>query len=337
MGMELQTVPVGGRSRAARLRTWAAILLPVVVLTGVVGGGVLGRSDADRAGAADREASIDGPTATPDATPRATPAAASPWAPVSVIPLAPAPPSGVVLPTEILGLAVHDVRDARGGPRRARPEELVAVAGWLTVAPADPRCEATWYLVCRQTGFISTDRGLGGPSLSIETQRGVPLIGLTRQSPSPGTWSVPSQAIVIGRFTSPLFRECGLQIPECEPVLTVERLAWIRRTERERPLAFGPGSVGSTWPAERAEAAGRDALSDATAGRLGDTLLLARFDHATLALIDPLAADAAAASGPADPLWYLRTIVWRDTPRGSEPGVGWAVLDDTTRGLLGSG
>ena len=328
--MELQPVGSGGRNRAARLRTWAAILLPVAVLAVVVGGGVIGGTTQGADTLPDRVAiePPDAPRTTPDpsytprprprATPRPTPSQG---------------PPGVPLPDEILGLDVHAVGQARAGPRLARPERLVAIGGWLTVVPGDPRCATTWYLACTQTGTISSARPPGGTTLRIETQPGVPLIGLQRQDPRTGTSSLPNRAILIGRFTRPLYRECGLQIPECEPVFTVERLAWIRQAERQRPIAFGPGAAGGTWTSEPAEAAARAALTDDTV-QVGETLLLALVDRATLAGIDPRAASAATSDGP---LWYLRAIVWRDTARGLEPGVGWAVLDDATRSLLAAG
>jgi len=321
--MELQpvTVPVVGHDRAARLRTWIAIVLPIAVLGAVIGGGVLGGLDAEQAHPSEREAVREVPPPTRSSPPAPTPA--------------PTDPPGVPLPTSILGLDVQDVGDARAGPRLERPERLVAIGGWLTVTAADPHCATRWYLACPQVGTISASRA-GGTSLRIETQPGAPLIGLQRQDPRAGTSSVPSRAIVVGRFTRPLYRECGLQIPECEPVFTVERLAWIRQTERERPRAFGPGATRATWSPELAESAGLAALSDPGARPVDETLVLGQFDRATLALIDPLAAAATTRGDPADPVWYVRAIVWRDTPRGSEPGVGWAVLDDRTREVLGS-
>ncbi len=308
--MELE--PVGGRrrDRRSRLRAWVALLVPVLVLTGVAAGGVLGQSRSS------------------PASPRPVPAAATSGThetarPAATAPPAPFPQTGAPLPRTILGLAVEDVTDAHDGPRRARPDQLVAIRGWLTVGPPAPACAERWHLACSLTGSIRESTSPGGASLAIETQRGVPLPGLQRQDGRPGMSSVPNQAIVIGRFTRPLFRECGVQVPECTPLFTVERLAWIRRSARERPLAHGPGAGGATWRADVAELA---ALSTLARGNVevGDTLLIASFDHGTLESVDPLAAAATREIGPAAAVWYVRAIVWSN----GRPTVAWAVVED---------
>jgi hypothetical protein len=228
-------------------------------------------------------------------------------------------------------LTVEDVADARDSPRRARPDQLVAIRGWLTVAPTERGCDVAWHLACRVEATLSAARSPSGPSLRLETQPGVPLLGLQRQDPRAGTWSVSNQAIVVGRFTQPLYRECGLPVPECQPLLTIERLAWIRRSARERPVAFGPGATGATLEARTAEQAARDALGSGGVD-VGDTLLLALFDRATLGVVDPLAA-AATRLEPDARLWYLRAVVWR----GANPAVAWVVVDDADRRIVATG
>ncbi len=324
--MELEQVGVA-RSDRRRLRAWLPILLPVVLLVGVVAGGLSGRTEPPAAEAVlaaaeaterpSAERPSPGPTRSP--TPRAT------------VPPAPLPQTGAPLPGRIVGLEVEDVADARDGPRRSRPDQLVAIRGWLTVAPGDSTCERAWYLACGVEGTLTASASPRGSALRLRTQPGVPLLGLQRQDPRPGTWSVPNQAIVIGRFTSPLYRECGIPVAECDPLFTVERLAWIRRSARERPVAFGPGAGRAGWSVEPAETAARAALG-ATHETIGETLVLSLVDAATLAAVDPIAAAAANAGTDAE-LWYLRAIVWRD----DEPVVAWAVVDDAGRQVLATG
>jgi hypothetical protein len=321
--VELEQVGVA-RSGRRRIPAWLPILLPVVLLVGVVAGGLAGRPEPPPAVAAadpSTRASAEEPLPEPtrSRTPRAT------------VPPAPLPQTGAPLPGRIVGLEVEDVTDARDGPRRSRPNELVAIRGWLTVAPGDPTCERSWYLACGVEGTLTAAASRRGPWLRVRTQPGVPLLGLQRQDALPGTWSVPNHAIVIGRFTSPLYRECGIPVAECEPLFTVERLAWVRRSARERPVAFGPGVGRAGWSVEPAETAARAAL-DGPHQTVGETLVLSLVDAATLAAVDPIAAAAANAGTDAE-LWYLRAIVWRD----DKPVVAWAVVDDAGRRVLATG
>lgn len=323
--MDLESVGAAGRTRSRRLRSWLPILVPVIVLAFVVGGGVLGRGDGAQP-VEDVAAAATTPRAMTDV--RGTTDATKP--PGATNPPGAQPQTGVPLPGRILGLAVEDVVDARDSPRRARPDQLVAIRGWLTVAPAERGCDLAWHLACRTEATLTATTSPSGPSISLETQPGVPLRGLQRQDPRSGTWSVPNQAIVIGRFTQPLYRECGLPVPECQPLLTVERLAWIRRSARERPVAYGPGAVEARLDPAAAERTARGALGGN--GEIGDTLVLGVFDHATLELVDPAA--AAAMAGDRNALvWYLRAVVWR----GAHPVVAWAIVDDANQVVVATG
>lgn len=326
--MELAPVGGTGSGRSSRLRSWLPVVLPVLVLLAVVGGALLGQHSAtppvgDVAAAGptgDPAQGSDQPGTEPSSTrPEPTPPAAA------------MRQTGAPLPGRILGLTVEDVADARDSPRRARPDQLVAIRGWLRVAPTESGCDRAWHLACRVEATLSASRSPDGPTLRLETQPGVPLLGLQRQDPRAGTWSVPNPAIVIGRFTQPLYRECGLPVPECQPLLAIERLAWIRRSARERPVTFGPGATGARLDAAAAERTARGALGSSGA-EVGDTLVLAVFDQATLELVDPVAA-AATDLGPEARLWYLRAVVWR----GANPVVAWAVVDDADRLVVATG
>jgi hypothetical protein len=321
-------VPVERRGRSGPVRTWLGIGLPILALVAVVGAGLLGERAIDQPVAQARQVSAGEQRAT--ASPAGTPAA-----PRVVAPVPQARPSPVPVPAEILGLAVQNVEAARRAAlERPDPGRLVAVSGWLTVAPSDPRCDSTWYLSCRRIGRLAEARDAAADQapLVVRTQPGVPLIGLQRQSPQVGTWSVANQAILVGRFGDDEERACPLPDHDCGPVLTIERLAWLRTTERQRPLIVGPGALAARSTAEHAERHARAALPDT-----GASLVLGIFDRRTLEVIDPEAARATAAAGDAVRVWYLRAIV---AAGGSDDGharLGWSVIDDRTGRVLATG
>jgi hypothetical protein len=330
--MEVRPVPVGGAGRPAGPRTRLLIVLPALVLVGVVGLAVLG-GDGRVAGTG------------PDGSPDDRAAAASGRPAARALPTesrrTPAPgeatvtprPSPVRLPGHIVGMRIDGIATARREAlERPDPDRLVAVAGRLTIAPGDPRCETNWYLACPRSGRLMAtgDNADADPdALVVRTQPGVPLIGLQRQSPQLGTWTVPNGAVVVGRFGTDAERECSLPRRDCAPVFTVERLVWLRSTFRARPVANGPGAIQAETPIEAAEASARAGLPGA-----GATLLIGVLDRSSLDLLDPAAA-AAVSDHPADAVvWYLRAIVWPDGEGVGDPRVGWSLVDDRTGQLL---
>jgi hypothetical protein len=244
---------------------------------------------------------------------------------------APAPADEVVIPEQMFGLDMLDVdsvtRLAEGG---VDPGHVVAVEGWLTVAPDQPGCTELPIVACPRHGTLSGTREPDGPVIAVETLPGTPLLGLTRQSPSLGTWTVPNRVALVGRLREQP-SACGVLI-RCDVVLTIERLAWLRTAARDRPVLTAPGALEASWTREAAEKAARDAVDGA-----GATLLLALVDRPTLRLLDAGAWDAAGGSS-GSAVWYLRTIAWQ-SPLGLDgPAVvGWSVVDDRTHAVLGSG
>ena len=228
----------------------------------------------------------------------------------------------IAIPERMLGLELLDVEAAqRLAVGAIEPAQLVAVDGWLTVAPDEPGCTELPVVACPRRGDLSGTREPGGPMLAVETLPGTPLLGLTRQSPSLGTWTVPNRVALIGHFRS----------TKSGPVFTIERLAWLRTAARQRPVLTAPGSLAGTWTREAAEEAARASVDGA-----GSTLLLALLDRPTLRRFDGMAADAIGATG--GPVWYLRTIVWQPRPgAGDVPVVGWSVVDDRTHAVLATG
>ena len=228
----------------------------------------------------------------------------------------------VAIPERMLGLEVLGVEAAqRLAASGDEPARLVAIDGWLTVAPDEPGCAELPVVACPRRGDLSGTREPGGPMLAVETLAGTPLLGLTRQSPSLGTWTVPNRVALVGRFRA----------TPAGPVFTIERLAWLRTAARQRPVLTAPGSLATTWSREAAEAAARASIEGA-----GSTLLLALLDRPTLRRFDGMAAEAIAAGG--GPVWYLRTIVWQPRPGAEDvPVVGWSVVDDRTHEVLATG
>ena len=228
----------------------------------------------------------------------------------------------VAIPERMFGLELLDVeaaqRLAAGGVEAGR---LVAIDGWLTVAPDEPGCTELPVVACPRRGDLSGTREAGGPTVAVETLPGTPLLGLTRQSPSLGTWTVPNRVALVGQFRA----------TPAGTVFTIERLAWLRTAARQRPVLTAPGSLATTWTREAAEAAARASVEGA-----GSTLLLALVDRPTLRRFDAMAADAIGAAG--GPVWYLRTIVWQPRPGAEDvPVVGWSVVDDRTHEVLATG
>ena len=238
----------------------------------------------------------------------------------------------VAIPEQMFGLDVLDV----GGLKRlvesgVDPSHVVAVAGWLTVAPDQEGCTELPVIACPRRGTLSGTREPDGPVVAVETLPGTPLLGLTRQSPSLGTWTVPNRVALVGRLHEQP-SACGLLI-RCDLVLTIERLAWLRTAARDRPVLTAPGSLEATWTREAAEKAARDAIDGA-----GATLLLAVVDARTLRLLDAAAWNEIGAPAANSAFWYLRTIAWQ-SPLGLDgpATVAWSVVDDRTHAVLGSG
>ena len=228
----------------------------------------------------------------------------------------------VAIPERMLGLEVRDVEAVqRLVDSGIEPERLVAVDGWLTVAPDEPGCSDLPVVACPRRGDLSGTREPGGPTLAVETRSGTPLLGLTRQSPSLGTWTVPNRVALVGH----------VRATKAGPVFTIERLAWLRTAARQRPVLTAPGSLTTRWSREAAEQVAHASVEGA-----GSTLLMALLDRPTLARFDAAAADAIGSAG--GPVWYLRTIVWQPR-RGADdaPVVGWSVVDDRTHEVLATG
>ena len=243
----------------------------------------------------------------------------------------PTPQDEVDFPDRMFGVDVLAVDVARRAVADGLgADRLVVVEGWLTVAPDKPGCTELPVVACPRQGTLSATRELGGQLIAVETLPGTPLLGLTRQSPSLGTWTVPNRVALVGRLREQP-TACGEVT--CDLVLTIERLAWLRTAARDRPVLTAPGSLETTWTREGAEKAARDAVNG-----VGATLLLALVDRPTLRVFDEAAWDAIGGAAGTSPVWYLRAIARPDGEIGLGAAVvGWSVVDDRTHAVLGSG
>ena len=242
----------------------------------------------------------------------------------------PTPQDEVELPDRMFGFDVLTVDVARQAVADGLgADRLVVVEGWLTVAPDKPGCTELPVVACPRQGTLSATRELGGKLIAVETLPGTPLLGLTRQSPSLGTWTVPNRVALVGRLREQP-RACSNV--SCDVVLTIERLAWLRTAARDRPVVTAPGSLETAWTREAAEKVARDAVDG-----VGATLLLVLVDRPTLRLFDEAAWDAIGGADGSSPVWYLRAIARPGSASDDGPTVGWSVVDDRSHAVLGSG
>ena len=243
----------------------------------------------------------------------------------------PTPQDEVDFPERMLGVEVLTVDVARQAVADGLgADRLVVVEGWLTVAPDQPGCTELPVVACPRQGTLSGTRELAGRLIAVETLPGTPLLGLTRQNPSLGTWTVPNRVALVGRLREQP-TACG--DATCDLVLTIERLAWLRTAARDRPILTAPGSLETTWTREAAEKTARDAVDG-----VGATLLLALVDRPTLRLFDEEAWNAIGGASATSPVWYLRAIARPEGAIGLGAAVvGWSVVDDRTHAVLGSG
>jgi hypothetical protein len=243
----------------------------------------------------------------------------------------PTPQDEVDFPDRMFGVEVLTVDVARqAGADGLGADRLVVVEGWLTVAPDTPGCTELPVVACPRQGTLSATRELGGQLIAVETPPGTPLLGLTRQNPSLGTWTVPNRVALVGRLRE---QQTACGDASCDLVLTIERLAWLRTAARDRPVVTAPGSLETRWTREAAEEAARHAVRGA-----GATLLLALVDRPTLRLVDEAAWEAIGGAAGTSPVWYLRAIARPEGAIGLGAAVvGWSVVDDRTHAVLASG
>jgi len=236
-------------------------------------------------------------------------------------------------PRSVLGI---DTVDASAAGRLLRagvePDRLIAVAGWLTLAPEGAACRSDLPLACRRTGLLTEVPTVdGGGTLFVETRPDVTIVGVDPRRARPDSWSVPVTAVVVGRFVPRTDRECGLRRPNCEPVFSVDLLGWLDGSEIAPPDLGATDRAGRRTPAE-VIATARVAIRGA-----GEVIGLALVDPERIATLEPRAAEVAAEGGATEggPVWLVRTVAFRARQdMWYEPLAGWAMIDDATGSIL---
>ncbi len=306
--------PVGGRGRS---RGVLAAIVPLVVLVGVVGIGVVGN------GAAPAPT----PTVPPAATSRPAEAATTPTPQPTERPRL----DTAHFPTRVAGIPTVDAAESnRMAKAGIASDRLIAVTGWLTLSPPSADCAKAWEL-CRRIGLLSDVPTVdGGSALFLETRPDVTINGVARAARRSDEWTVPATAVVVGRFVPRVDRECGLRRPVCERVFAAELIAWLDGGIAEHPTVQPRGQTGrgARMTADEAAATARRAIRGA-----GEVIAASLVDQDRLATLEQ---DAAVVASSGDGLvWLVRAVsfnarldVWY------EPLAGWAVVDDATGEVL---
>jgi hypothetical protein len=334
----VQSLTPDARSRA---RTVVAASVPVVLLVVIVAAAWYAPGSADPAG-----------PRTTNGPPRAAIANESPTA------LEPPDRAGLVaagFPGRALGLPVHSVAETlelRAGGELA--DQVVAVAGWLTVPP-EPGCGVDQVIVtggligagtdCRRETILTGD---AEPVLAVEgaglaTLRtadaelhpqalpGISLASIAAGQRPDGDEPIrPAQAVVLGRFADTRLDACIASSADCATTFALERVIWVdgdwRLRRPEQYPAPLEASVSGTvrWPIiDRAVQRGAIILSEVIVPRRD----LVRLDPTADRAVDP------AADGT---VWYVRALLRPDGIRSPRGDVGWAVIEDATGVVLAS-
>jgi hypothetical protein len=310
--MIVEPTPTNPRSPLRRALRTGGLALPLVLLLGVAGAGLLGpRSEL-----------------APPAAEGTPPAAEAPSAPVPAA--GPAVEDGPPFPIQFGDLGSVSPGDLVAARREGRAPEAVAVGGYLEVTPAADCDDAPlgplgpW---CERDGLIAetpwTVASDGAPSRPAHVHLVVPIGVRLPNAVTIGDGE--NRVLVVGRFEGGA--GCGGAGDRCDDGFVVERFAWVDGVRVGlAPLIADRLDTGTRRPNPF------EIVLDAA--DLPLSALLVWPD--AIPAIDPAAA-ALAASGPSsDPVWYLRVL---DGARG--PGIGrrirWMLLAETDLRVLGSG
>ena len=338
--MIVETTPTGPRGPIRRTLRTLGLAIPLVLLAGVVGVGVLGPHP-------DPEATSGSPA------PSEAPAAASPPPGVTPAPATVAISAPITFPVFVANLPVQRIPAVLAANLDHRDGAVVAVTGYLR-AWVDPQAcsnpipglpgegctrlafltEAPW-ATGRSEGLGGIGEHLSGivpPGVSIPDSTVGLVTADTRQA---------TPVVVIGRFGSAGDR-CLESLRGCDEPFVIERVTWVAGQDLAMARQISRGLT-----ADDSDPMARE--PDMSAGRaLGPITTLLR-----MVLVEPdalLAVDAAAAAalvdrgaGPAGPIWYVRGL---DVPYQPPPGppyarsvsvVRWAVVDRATGTVLAAG
>ncbi|HYO42350.1 MAG TPA: hypothetical protein VES19_04060 [Candidatus Limnocylindrales bacterium] len=326
--MIVQTGSTNPRGPLRRGLRALGLLTPLVLLGVIVGAGLLGPKPEPPAPLPSLAA--EAPSTAPDG--EAQPDDETPPNPLPAFP-------AVAADLEVLSVPAAQPRlaEANGRP--------LAVAGLLGSIGTAETCDAaagdTRRLLsplCDRSARLLVAGPAGadpGAHIHVRIPAGVRLPSAFERPPGPESMAV----VIVGR-SEPPGSSCGTSRRGCGERMTADRVMWADGAP------FDPGAVFDAGlevpPAAIAYRRLPDALALA-AGWTGTVLVAAAVRPATVAAIDPVAADAMAARPrPEGLVWYVRGLETAHGPRPrplgeAPPRLSWVVLDETTGETLARG
>lgn len=290
----------------------AGVAAPLLLLVVAVGSGAAGRALAPDAAAgaslpSDPAPAVAAPDASEDPMVEATPEA-----------------DPVAFPSRILGLPTRTVEATLDLRRAGRiGDEVVAVRGWLTIAPAPTDCQVLPEGLCtRPTILADTADPIlvrlqggvdwGGPRGTIHLHPlALPGVGLPDVSDQE---LVPFPVVVIGRFDDPRLADPRTRPRHPNQAFAMERLAWAGGDRLSVRVVLGAPQVNGGLDARAVRELVSEALPSGTV-----VLAQALVPLDTVKRLDPTAsglarneADRRGLELP-EAVWYVRVMV-RDGP-----------------------
>ncbi len=318
--MIIQTGSTKPRGLVRRALRALGLLTPLVLLVAIVVAGLLG------------------PKPEPPAPLPSLRAEAPNAAPPDGVPPAPQAPSGPqpAFPTVAADLAVLTVPAAQ--PRLAEATgRPIAVAGWLGSLQAADACPVAAKdtrgllspLCERRARLVVADPAADpGAHIHVRIPAGVRLPPVFEAA----SGAAPMAVVVVGRAEEP-GAGCTASPRGCDEQMTADRVMWADGAP------FDPGAVfdaGLEVPPVSIAYRRLPEAATLAAGWSGTILVAAVVRPATLAAIDPVAADAMAREPrPTGLVWYVRAleVAYDPTHYGlgkAPPRLPWVVLDETT-------
>ena len=306
-----------------RFRLLLAVAVPPAVLVAVVGAALVG-SPAQRVAVVPSATSI--------------PASGKPPAD---------PVARVDFPTRALGLPVVDVESAHALVDGASGTVL-AVRGYLTMAPPLPGCEeagridVSWTAFAKEQGFAASPapfcerRGTLRSPAAADRRGVIHRLDITMTFgavlPDAVTASHGSSVpVVLVGTVSGAADGCG-NVDRCDQRFEADRLVWANGLWRAPATSVEPALHGV---GPRLASRIRDRLASEATAPSEPLLLETLIDAETLSRVDPAAASSIGPNdGPPRRIWYRRSL---DTVSGPDASVRWVAIDDDAGTLLGSG
>jgi hypothetical protein len=300
--MIVEPVPTSPRGPFRRLGGLLALALPLVLLVAAVGGGVLGRaSEPAVAQASPIPTQVVDPAPDPSPSPR-------------VVFEHDRFASAARFPAAMHGLPVRTVVETLQRHRAMPHEDLVAVAGYLSIRAMEPECTDRYLgpygSLCHRGSVLADARfspfAYGesswrriGPHLHPQFPVGVRMPHQAQRTTAAKD-GPPLAVVVLGRFGDERARACQPAGQHCGEEFVVERVAWLDGEDWYRTTVLDPlidlDVNDDGWRERRLTAR---ALMEARA-----ILSTAYVQPETLERIDPGAA-AVLPDAWDEPVWYV--------------------------------